>query len=139
MNAITLDDVLDKTPKKVFTAKKITLKGYTKDEDTIIMDTVALFPDNLRHAFDQAARKLKNRKPQNISARYYYIIRGGKKKSPILTGSVAGFKQGKSTARVKGIFKREEPLKPLIVVIKQLLDLSAEDRKKVVELLKTLE
>jgi hypothetical protein len=119
--------------------KKRLLKGYSRAEDSIILELVMLYPDNLAHAFQQASTKLKVRDEKSIASRYHYMVRKGKIKSPVITGSSAGFSNKKTNKRIKGHFKRNEPLQPLIVIFKQLLECDPVQRKKVFEFLKAIE
>lgn len=119
--------------------KKIKLISYTANEDRLILDTVSLYPDNMAHAFSEASKKLKTRSKTSVTSRYNYLIRKGKAKSPVITGSSAGFSSKKTNKRVKGHFKREEPLQPLIVIFKQLLECDPIQRRKVLEFLKSIE
>lgn len=119
--------------------KKKTPPAYTKAEDQIILDQVMQYPDNISHGCNQAAKKLKNRKPSSIQARYYYLVRKDSKKSVIINGSAAGFSNKKVNKTKGGVIQRNEPLKPLAVIIKQLLEFNPEERRKVQEFLKMLE
>ena len=129
--------ILDEVPTVL--KKKRTFKGYTPIEEGIIMDLVMLYPDNMAHAFSEAAKKLKGRSVESVSQKYYYMINKGKVKSPVVTGSSAGFSTNKSTPRVKGLFKRKEPLQPLIAIFKQLLECDPGQRKKILDFLKSIE
>lgn len=113
--------------------------AYTKAEDQLILDTVMQYPDNMAHAFSIVAAKLKNRKVTSIGSRYHYIVRKDKSKGKIVTGSAAGFTGKKTNKRINGHFHRKEPLQPLIVVLKQILDLDPGQRKKISEFLRTIE
>lgn len=133
------NSILDKEPTKKISKKVKASAAYTKAEDQLILDTVMQFPDNMAHAFSIVASKLKNRKVTSIGSRYHYMIRKGKHKSNIITGSPAGFAANKTTKRQNGHFQRKEPLQPLIVVFKQLLDLNQGERKKILDFLKSIE
>ena len=119
--------------------KKKSPPAYTKAEDQIILDLVMQYPDNISHGCSLASKKLKNRKPSSIQARYYYLVRKDSKKSVIINGSSAGFSHKKVNPTKGGVIQRNEPLKPLAVMIKQLLEFNPEERKKVQEFLKMLE
>lgn len=134
MSEVNKSDMVDKP-----ILKKRVLKGYSKAEEQIILDAVSLYPDNLAHAFSEAALKIKDRKIESISSKYYYMVREKKVKSPVVTGSSVGFSSTKTTKRVNGTFKRKEPLQPLIVIFKQLLEFDPIQRKKISEFLKDIE
>jgi hypothetical protein len=134
MSELNKLDMVDKPIKK-----KKSLKAYSRAEDSIILELVTLYPDNLAHAFAEAASRLKTREERSIASRYHYMVRAGKVKSPVLTGSSAGFSANKTTKRMNGKFKRKEPLQPLIVIFKQLLECDPIQRKKISEFLKSIE
>jgi len=119
--------------------KKVVRNNYSAHEDQLIMDEVLKYPDNLRHGFAEAAKKLKNRKVSNVSSRYYYLVGKKGKDSGVLTGSAVGFSNKKNNQTKGGILTRQEPLKPLSVIIKQLLEFHPEERRKVQEFLKLIE
>jgi hypothetical protein len=130
---------LDMAEEPITVKKNRSVKKYSVIEEQIIMDLVMLYPDNMAHAFSEASKKLKNRAKHSIAQKYYSMINKGSKKSPVVTGSAAGFSANKSTKRVKGQFIRKEPLQPLIVIFKQLLECDPVQRKKIMEFLKTIE
>lgn len=128
------DSIVDREPRK-----KVQPPRYTKDEDKLILDIVQLYPDNLKHGFRQAALKLKDRKICSISSRYYYLIKSKKTKGIIVTGSAVGFSANKNTQSKNGKLMRKEPLRPLTVVFKQLLDLNPSELKKIKEFINAIE
>lgn len=112
--------------------------AYSKTEDQIIMDIAMQYPDNLAHAFKQIGKKI-HRKQSSVSARYYYLTRKDSNKSVVVTGSAAGFSRSKVSQSRNGKLLRKEPLQPLIVIFKQLLDFNPKERKKIIEFLKTID
>jgi len=119
--------------------KKTMPDRYSPSEDKLILDMVMRYPDNLRHGFREASKKLKNRKHCSVSARYYYLISSGKEKSNVITASPVGFSNNKVAKTKDGKLMRKEPLQPLSVMIKQLLDMNPGERKKIAEFLKLIE
>lgn len=104
---------------------------YTKQEDDIIREQVQLFPDNIVGACELASKILKNRTAKGVYQRYYSFL---KKKTIIISvGSRKGFTNNnvKNTPRTKKNPILKSDLKPFQFIVKELLDLSYEDRQKV--------
>jgi len=118
---------------------KTGVPAYTKAEDRLILDEVMKYPDNIAHGCNLASKKLKNRKPSSVQSRYYYLVRKDSKMSVVMTGSAAGFANSKTNPRKGGILTRKEPLKPIAVMIKQLLELHPEERQKIKDFLTLIE
>ena len=140
-----MDEIVEKIEKKpeiqfeLKKKKKASKPRYSADEDRIIMDEAMKYPDNMSHGFSEAASKLENRSTSQVSSRYYYLVNTKKQKSVVMTVSKAGFSTNKVTKKINGNFKRQEPLKPLIVMFKQLLEMDDEARKKIKQFLESIE
>ena len=47
---------------------------YTPQEDAIVLDTIAKYPNNISHAFNMASQQL-NRTPASVEYRYYKTLK----------------------------------------------------------------
>jgi len=110
-------------------------KRYTKEEDEIIIESVKKYPDNIRFGFKIAVKLLKDRPISSVHYRYYFVL---KPNNLILTvGSSKGFTANNVKNRISTKDKNFQPnLLPFQFVTKQILDLSFEDRKKVLNFFK---
>lgn len=112
-------------------------KRYTEEEKAIIIEQLKLYPDNRNEAFRVISTMLKDRAPRSIENYYQNNI---KNNSAILIGTVGsniGFTHNRKNNPVREgqTFKRKEPLNPVIYIMKELLNLSQEDRQAIISFL----
>lgn len=112
---------------------------WTNDEDIVIINYVKQFPDNKAEAFRRAEKHLINRTLKSIKVRYYFsILKSNNFHATV--GSSIGFTTNRKNNPVKnGVFKREEPLQPVIVVMQQMLNLSKKDRIAIINFLQNID
>lgn len=107
------------------------MKRFTEEEDIIIIREVKKCPSNLSKAFQEAANKLSNRTEAAVTGRWYNTLRA--KQTVITTGSAAGFtKNVKNLQRNVDGSMPEQHLKGVEFIMKELLTLSTEERKLII-------
>lgn len=108
------------------------LPRYSDAERAIIIEQVKLYPDNLREAFRKAATLLPERNQYTIANYYHRKIRNSST-TVNTTGSAIGFTKNRKNNPVKQgeTFQRAEPLQPVLVIMRDMLTLSVEDRRAI--------
>lgn len=131
---LKLKELKKSTNNKIMEKKVLTKRNYsvyTQKEIDIIVEELQAYPENKQHAFKMASERLINRTHSSIHMYYYNIL--SKKQTITTTGSAVGFTS--NTKNVKrnadGNFERQEPLKPMFVILRQLLSLQPSELKKV--------
>lgn len=118
------------------TKVKKSRKRFTKEEDLIIIEAVKASPTNIVHAISVASEKTK-RSPSCINRRYYKTLRNNPKVAAITCGSAKGF-----TQNVKNIHRNDDGtmpdqnLKGFMFVMREMLDLTPAERKKIIDFFK---
>lgn len=108
-------------------------KRYTKKEDLIIINQIKNCPTNLRNAFSEAQKLLKDRTLRSIHIRWYSVLR--KKSTTITCGSSEGFtKNIKNIARNKEGIMPEQNLKHYLFIVKEILELPENEREIIIKL-----
>lgn len=103
---------------------------YTIEEDQIILESVAEYPDNLQHAFDEAAISLEGRNAKSISQRYYNTLRKGEQTHISVSSKKGSTSNVKNKRRVENVFEQRN-LSPVKSIILQMLDLDDASIEKI--------
>jgi hypothetical protein len=114
-------------------------KRWTQEEEVIVLNNIKNFPDNLHEAFRVSARQLENRNVHSIEQKYYNTL---KLKYPnvISVGTSKGFSVKNTKNRANKSENQEESLSPILRpvhrIVMEMMQLSPEDLKKIIEFFK---
>lgn len=115
------------------TAKK-TYNYFSEEDDKVILKQIELYPTNINYSFEESAKLLEGKSIKSIESRYYRILKFKRNVKAITCGSKAGF-----TQNVKNIMRDgdgnlpPQNLKHYMWVMKEMLDLSPEEREMIVK------
>lgn len=109
---------------------------WTREEVSIVVSVIKQYPTNINYACEEAS-KLINRTPHAILKYYYKILKKDPSLYMLTTGSKEGFSQNvKNQARDKEDGTVKQNLQPFMIIMKELLDLSKDDRDKILAFFK---
>lgn len=104
--------------------------NYTQREDDIVLNCIKESPTNLSQAFRNAARLLTRRTYDSVRNRWQAVLKY-KYSYVVTTGSSKGFSNN-----CKNDIKGNHNLKPFQVIVKQMLNLSNNDREQILNFFK---
>lgn len=115
-----------------------TLRRWTTEEEAVVLSTIKSFPDNISEAFRRSAIQL-NRSPKAVSFKYYNLL---KEKHPniISVGTSKGFSVKNTKNRANKSENQSEALSPMLKpvhrIVMEMMQLSPEDLKKIIDFFK---
>ena len=109
---------------------------WAREETAILVSLIKQYPTNINYACEEASKVIDRNKEACL--KYYYKVL---KKDPSLymltTGSKEGFSQNvKNQHRDKEDGTVKQNLQPFMIIMKELLDLSKEDRDRILTFFK---
>ena len=115
---------------------KIKRQQWKKEYDEVIIECVKKTPTNITYALNSASKQL-HKTFGCVSGRYYLKLGKDPKIAAITCGSAKGFTQNvKNMHRNDDGSMPEQNLKGFMFVMREMLDLSQAERKKIIEFFK---
>lgn len=107
-------------------------------EITTLLTLLREYPDNRQEAYRRFAEIYTNRTFRSAQNFFYRYIMENNNVVINTTGSKNGFTSNRKNMPVKEgeVFQRQQPLKPVMFIMRELLNLSSEERRAIADFLR---